>query len=338
MELLEKRNDMCGSIAARPTVFALAAAALLSGCAGSSPVITPQSAIETSRVLATAAFNPDAQHFGNDYRFIYTAQFYGNDLGVYKRSGSSLTPYETLTQGISAPQGTVTTVNGWWYVANGGDSNVLVYRTKKHGPTSSPVATLEDYGQDPVNVDVTPSRQLVAVSNSGSSSATGSVGIYLHRQTKPSRILTYGSDPLAGMGVAIDHQGNCYWSFNDPKTGSGSVVEFARCNGTGTLIVSGIPNAGGIVLDQSGDLYYVNQTTNRGFYSGIYQCKKTSHCSFFVGGFGQPTNINFDYKQKALWVADASGYIDAVDLKTGYVTKIQSAYGDPFGVAPEPGN
>ena len=101
------------------------------------------------------------------------------------------------------------------------------------------------------------------------------------------------------MGVAIDHQGNCYWSFNDPKTGSGSVVEFAGCNGTGTLIVSGIPNAGGIVLDQSGNLYYVNQTTNGSFYSGIYACKKASHCSFFVGGFGQPTNINFDYKQKA---------------------------------------
>ena len=70
---------------------------------------------------------------------------------------------------------------------------------------------------------------------------------------------------------------------NDPKSGSGSVAEFARCNGTGTLIVSGIPNAGGIVLDQSGDLYYVNQTTNGGFYSGIYQCKKISHWTFFFG-------------------------------------------------------
>ena len=223
----------------------------------------------------TSAFSTDAQHFGNDYyRFVYTAQFFGNDLGIYKRSGSSLTPYETLTQGVSAPQGTVTTMNGWWYVANGGDSNVLVYRTKKHGPTKSPVATLEDYGQAPVNVDVTPSRQLVAVSNAGSSSAAGSVSIYLDRQTKPSRILTYGSDPLQGMGVAISHQGDCYWSFNDPKTSSGSVVEFARCNGTGKLVISGIPNAGGIVLDQSGNLYYVNQTTSGSFYSGIYAVQK----------------------------------------------------------------
>ena len=134
MALLEKRNNMCGSVAARPTVFALAAVALLSGCAGSSPVVTPQSAIETSRVLATAAFNPDAQHFGNDYRFIYTAQLYGNDVSVYRRNGLTLTYLKNANKkGLSAPQGTVTTVNGWWYVANGGDSNVLIYRTKKGG-------------------------------------------------------------------------------------------------------------------------------------------------------------------------------------------------------------
>jgi hypothetical protein len=53
-----------------------------------------------------------------------------------------------------------------------------------------------------------------------------------------------------------------------------------------------------------------------------------------------PININFDMKQKYLWVADAAGYIDAVD-KNGTVVYTTSAVGGPtdppFGIAPAPG-
>ena len=62
---------------------------------------------------------------------------------VYKRRRNSykLKPYETLTSGFSAPMGTMTTPDGWWYIANSGDSNVLVYRTTRTGPPG-PKATL----------------------------------------------------------------------------------------------------------------------------------------------------------------------------------------------------
>ena len=51
--------------------------------------------------------------------------------------------------------GMVTTADGWWYIANSGDSNVLVYRTTRKGP-KGPKATLRDDGEVPVNVAVTP--------------------------------------------------------------------------------------------------------------------------------------------------------------------------------------
>jgi hypothetical protein len=267
---------------------------------------------------------------------LYTAQLYGNDLKVYTRGGSgfALTYVCTLTQGVMHPQGTVTTVNGWWYVANGGDSNVLVYRTK-HSMPEGPVSSLSDYGQVPVNVDATPSRRLVAVSNQSSTSgATGSVSVYLNRQAVPARILTFGGGTLLGQGIAITHSGDCYWSFFDPTAGSGSIVDFSDCNGSGAVIVSSIKSPGGIVLDQSDNLYYLDSST------GIYKCKKTSNCALFAAGFSDPVNINFDRHHKNLWVADASGYIDVVSPKSGQI-EYQYSTGSsdpPFGVAPEPGS
>lgn len=314
------------------TVGVFAFGALLSGCASSS--LSPGGpGLSLDRSIG---LSPDAQLYGNDKAFVYMAQLYGNDLAVYQRQGFNLKFVETLTDGVSAPQGTKATADGWWYVANGGNSNILVYRSHRKGP-EGPVATLSDPGQFPNNVDLTRSRQLVVVSNQGTISTPGSVSVYLNRQAEPSRVLTYGSNVIQGMGVALDKHGNCYWSFNDSVSQSGSIVEFAGCDGKGKVVVSGIGKAGGLAFDQHDTLYYVDQA------SGIYQCKthKKSDCALLVGGFGDPVNINFDFKHKHLWVADATGYIDAVNPKTGKILlkmKVQGGSSNPpFGIAPEPG-
>ncbi|HYL27434.1 MAG TPA: hypothetical protein VEW74_06325 [Candidatus Nitrosotalea sp.] len=318
--------------------------ALLIGCGGGSPGLISQPSSGNPALGDSIVIKRDAQHYGNDI-FVYSAQFYGNDATVYKRSGFVLTPYLTFYAGFSMPGGTVTTPNGYWYIANGGDADTLVYKTTKNGPVPLLSDTLTDYGQFPVNVDATPSRQLVAVSNEGTASMAGSVSVYLNGATSPSRILAYGSDVLQGEGVAVDHQGNCYWSFNDlTKQNGGSIVEFAACNGGGTLLISGLTNAGGIVFDQSDNLIYVDQAT------GIWECQKTSapSCANVVAVDNKvlfhPTNINFDHKDKSLWVADEQGYIDAYMLPKGNgknkKAKLEmqnSALGQPFGVAPAPG-
>ncbi|MBV9718707.1 MAG: hypothetical protein JOZ77_05280 [Candidatus Eremiobacteraeota bacterium] len=311
--------------ARRRAIPLLAVLAWLAGCG--SPPIAQQAPIGSS----VTAVRPNAQHYDDD---IYSSQPYANDATVYKRSGTTITPVETLSAGISAPQGTVATPSGWWYLTNAGDSNVLVYQTTRRGP-KGPLAKLDDSGEIPINVAASADQMLVAVSNETSaSSGTGSLSVYLNRQLRPSRILVYGSDVLQGQGVAIDPSGNCFWGFDDeshPST-AGSIVEFAGCSGPGTLVVSGITRVGGMTIDRDGNLYYIDEAT------GIYKCKGVVQCKPFASGFGLPINLNFDAGEKNLWVADATGYIYAVQPSSGRIqSKTVSIDGDPYGIAPAPG-
>lgn len=304
--------------------------ASLAGCATGSS--TP--ALRAVSSAGLAGIRPDAQHFGNDW--MYSTSPGANEATVYQRKGTSLKYHQTLSLDISSPEGSVVTRSGWWYVANGGDSNVLIYRSTSKGPTGPIGSPLDDSGEVPINVSVTPNRNLVAVSNvTSAGSGTGSVSVYVNRETQPSRVLTYGTDLLAGEGVAIDPQGNCYWSFDDASklTAVGSIVEFAQCSGSGTPVISGITSAGGLAFDHSGDLYYIDQA------GGVYKCQGISHCKLFATGFGLAVSLNFDANDRHLWVADATGYLDAVDPQTGEIeSQTISVDGDPYGIAPSPGS
>jgi hypothetical protein len=320
---------MLAATEARRTILILAAVACLAGCTAGSPSIAPQHFIGDA--TSPVAVRPDAQHYEDD---VFTSQPSADDATVYERKGTSLTPVETLSYGIAAPQGTVATPSGVWYLTNAGNSNVLIYKTTKKGPKF--IGKLDDTGEIPVNIDVTADQDLVAVSNGTSaSSGTGSVSVYLNGASQSSRVLTYGNDLLQGQGVAIDPQGNCFWAFDDESFASapGSIVEFGGCSGTGTLVISGITSAAGMTFDRYGNLYYIDEA------NGIYKCEITSDCKRFARGFGLPVNLNFDAKEKNLWVADATGYIYALDPKSGHIeSKTVSIDGDPYGIAPAPGD
>lgn len=310
-------------------VAVILATACLPSCTLGAPSIVQQPAMDGSAF--SSAFRPDAQHYEDDV--LYSSQPNNNDATVYKRQGHSITLLETV-DGLAAPQGTVATPKGFWYVTNSGKSNVLVYRTTRKGPKY--VRSLDDRGEIPNNVDVTADQQLVAVSNQTSpTSGVGSLSVYLSAASEPSRILTYGNDVLAGQGVAIDPQGNCFWSFNDLSKPSapGSIVEFDQCGGAGTLLIAGLTVAGGMTFDRAGNLYYIDEAR------GIYKCRGSAGCALFATGFGLPINLNFDAKEKNLWVADATGYLDAVDPSSGRIkSKTVSIDGDPYGIAPSPGD
>lgn len=285
------------------------------------------------------ASGPLAHFYGNDW--VSLSQPTNNEIVVYKRNPKTgtLKYYQTLGSGISNPMGMLSTPNGRTYVANGGDSNVPVYRSTRKG-FRGPIATLSDAGQIPTNVAVTPNRNLVAVSNqSTTTGGAGSVSVYLNRQNTPDHYLTYGSDPLQGEGVAIDSTGNCYWSFNDPDKLTGSIVEFYGCGGAGVPYATGILDVGGVAVDDAGNLYFVDQLL------GIWKCTAPNSCVLFLqAGLGAllfPRNINFDNAQpQNMWVTDAAGYIDAVNLQGLLFYTLQTLGGalyPPFGVAPSPG-
>lgn len=337
----------------RFSILPLALFAIVSGCASGSSGSVPGTAnvgISAPSLGVSAQPNKkggncrNADGKGGSGGVISTAQLYGHDLNVYQRGSSGGLNYLcSLTLGVQDPNGTMTTGNGWWYVANGAGENVLVYRFKK-GLPQGPVSTLADYNNYATNVALNPNRNTVAVSNLNSIYNTGgSLSIYLHRQAVPARVLTYGSSKVYGAGVALSHGGDCYWAFNagGSSSGPGSIVKFAKCNGSATLVWSGIPLVGGLAFDQSDNLYFVNSLNSSGNPAGIYKCQKTSNCSteFSVKQFMQPTNMNFDYKGKDLWVVDPGNDL-IYEVNSGgtivnhYVPEGSAA---PYGIAPEPG-
>jgi hypothetical protein len=310
--------------------LAVAALAVVAGCGSGSAV---PSLTAVSPVVLTH-IRPAAQHYGNDWMYSTTPGT--GDASVYHKKGSNLKYDKSLSVDLSSPEGSVATRSGWWYVANAGAANVLVYRSTAKGP-QGPIGTpLDDAAELPFDVAVTPSRNLVAVSNaSGVESGTGSVSVYLDRATEPSRLLTYGSDGNTGAGIAIDPHGNCYWSFNELGTASdfGSIVEFANCSGSGKLVVNSIVTAAGVAFDNRGNLYYIDETV------GVYKCRGLTNCKLFATGFGLPVSLNFDANYRHLWVADATGFLDAVNPGTGSIeSETPSVNGDPYGIAPSPGS
>lgn len=322
----------------------LASVVALGGCAGSAAnvPVASQSALASLVQPATGKGHGGG---GSGGGIIYTAQLYGNDIQIYQPKGSQLQLTGSYNSGVSAPQGSVTTPSGWLYVANSGDQDVLVYRTKKVKSGGNPTTVLEDYGQIPVNVDVIPSRNLVAVSNSGTASVSGSISVYVGRNVVPSRTLTFsiGSDIIDGYGIALDQTGNCYWGTYDLTAGQGNIVEFTGCSGSGSIVVPNVGEAGGLAFDQSGDLFYINRS---GSMPAIYACHKLGPCTpYTFNNLYEPINMNFDKHDKALWVADAAGFVDEFSVKPGKLTiteVMQYPLGSskanlPFGIAPNPG-
>ena len=331
---------------------AIAYAALAAGCASapaSLPVApgTASRAAQASEHAALAGGIPSAMLPGVAARLrptgrrgptgplrasrdVNSCQYYGNDCATYASAENVLTYSSTLTKGLVNPQGTVTDGKGNWYIANTGRSNVLVLHAKEQQTTA-----LSDAGQYPVAVSVENSARLVAVSNIYTTSyASGSVALYAGGSVTPTSTL-HVADFVEGVGIAIDPSGNCFWSYNDATLGDGVLVEFRDCAGKARTVVSGLGYAGGVAFDKHGNLYYTDQI------AGVYRCAGTRSCGLLSTGYGDPLMINFDAPSKVLWVADATGYLDAVDPQTGTILVSNPAVGGasdpPFGVAPDAG-
>jgi hypothetical protein len=272
-----------------------------------------------------------------------TAQTYHDDLNVYGvNSGGAaprskkvtLTFEESLTSGFSEPVGAVGTPGGHVYIANRGSANVVVlaYTSSNFGI----VKTLDDSGEFPYDVDANASESLVAVSNNYTTgSGAGSISLYAHGSTSPTGTLTVPGSPI-GVGVALDRTGNCFWSYIAGTSGASYIVEFPKCKGSATPIVT-LGQAGGLAFDKAGNLYYTDQSSG-----SVYKCVGTSDCGVFQKGFTDPFFINFDAGWKHLWLTDpGTATIYGLDPKSGKILSTTAAHGGasdpPFGIAADPG-
>jgi hypothetical protein len=245
--------------------------------------------------------------------WLYTCSGKADECPVYSVSGTTL-KYVKSVSSLSEPAGGAAAPRGIWYVAELSASKIAVFKSTKTGP-SGLFETLADTGQYPVDVAVNAKNQIVAVSNEETTKGgQGSVTVYLNGAKSPTSTLTYrvkGSF-FVGVGITTDAAGDCFWGVDDAELGGSSVIEFAKCAGAGTVVVSGITQVGGLAMDEAGDLYFVDEA------SGVYRCTLLASCSEIATGFIQPTMIRFDSNWTNLWLTDLSAAtIYALDPSTG---------------------
>ena len=303
-------------------IAVLAAVALASACSAPGSAPAPLPVLDASSV--SQSFAPSG--FGS---WLYTCSASTGTCATYTVSGTALTYKKTLTP-PGRPLGGFATATGTWYEALVSASDAVTYKSTTGGP-SGPTSTLADTGAAPIDVAVNTAKKLVVVSNEfGANHGPANVEVYLNGAKTPTRTLNFvpkGGQGV-GFGVATDSRGNCYWMVDDTKNFNADVVEFVGCTGNAKLLVT-TPKfgaAGGVAVDGSNNLYYVDQS------NGVYKCTGTKSCVQLAGGFSTPVFIRFDAGWKNLWLTDTgSGQIFALNPSTG---AIESTTPENGGAAP----
>ena len=307
-------------------------AALLPVLLGITLSVSAASFANASTVRAPAMTRPPAHGAAKAKGFVYACVPSENSCSVYDTNGNLV---GTLTDGLSAPAGTMANTQGLLYIANATGANVAVFA---NGGTT-PVETLADPGEEPGDVAV--SKKLVVVSNEyGISSSPPNVAVYKKGATSPSYVLN-APGAFQGIGVAIDTKGNCYWSYNADSSSGGHIIEFAGCKPKSKAVDLGLTlgDAGGLAFDGDGNLWFTDQS------SGLYRCAGVSSCTLVAGGFSDPLAIHFNKGATTLYLADPTTGIYTITgfasngrrkLHPAYVVTPFAAAINVYGVTPSP--
>lgn len=318
----------------------LASLVLIAGCSlrgsGAAPIPNQQAEQANSwldsGMGSNEVANPSA--FGT---WVYTCENFSKACDVFRSSGATLTYVKSIT-GFKTTAGTVATTGGDWYVTDWVASTIKVYRSSTSGPV--PKATLKDPGERPIDVDVDTVHKLVEVSNEFTpTQGSGSVSIYANGATLPTSNLKFQvpGGLTAGVGAAIDKNGNCFWSVYDTNKAKGYIVEFTQCKGAAKVIVQASAAFEGLAFDKNDNLFYANVSGS----AGVYKCKGLTSCKLLTK-FKQPIFVRFDAGWVHLWVTDlTAATITAVNPVTGKVEKTTPAHGGKAnptaGIAAAPG-
>ena len=323
---------MIGQHLARFAILGAACAAV-SACSTQNPVGMPAPA-RPSQFAAQNVKLPQPNSFGT---WLYTCQTSSALCSYYTRVGTMPTFYGNGNF-TGNPDGTFATTAGLWYVAERSNNVVAVYKSTSTAP-SGPIATLTASSDVPTDVAVNTAHGIVAVANVYTDSGGNNVSVYVNGATSPTRTLQFfgpGSTGGFGAGIATDSAGNCYYSVSNVQHKVFYVVEFAACNGAGTIVYTSTANdtPGGLALDGSNNLYFVDVTSQ-----SIYRCTGTSSCHVIAKGFTAISTVRFDKGWRHLWTTDVSTeYLYAMNPSTGHIiTKTRGGFfGNSIALAPGP--
>lgn len=249
---------------------AACAAAFLAGCAGSGASRTapvPPLVVQHAQALARSTLLTGAIVRARPDRspstltveaakgaLLYVSDIVSDRVYVYtypggKRIGS--------LGGFDQPQGMCVDAAGNLFVTNTGTSQIFKYA---HGGTS-PIATLNDAKQNPVDCSIDPISGNLAVTNlSSTEGGTGSVAIY--RKAKGKRTL-YRNAAFTGMYfLAYDGGGNLFVDGTHVRNGQFTLAELKRGSTQLRLVTlqgASIQTPGGVQFDGT-DLAIGDQT------------------------------------------------------------------------------
>jgi DNA-binding beta-propeller fold protein YncE len=241
-------------------------------------------------------------------------------------SGSLATYFSSGTEEVQG----VANAGKTLYVANTGDSNVLVL-----DKTGSLKTTLSDAGEYPVNVALGKKKVVYVANIFNTSFGAGNVSVYAKGATSPTSTLSAPSF-FQLIGIAVDGGGDVFVSNDTGDFTGGQVVEFPAGSSTGTVLTNiHLSIAGGLAVDPSGNLAVVDQgTTSVSIYAPPYTGSSTG--TYPVPNGGSSVGVAFDKAGANLYFADVFGTIDVDSYPGGTYEGSYTGGVEPIGVAVRP--
>jgi hypothetical protein len=271
-------------------LIAIGAVALLAGCSGGAPRLSPATefplagtrlpaapelmpapSVLLSRRMPVVSRHAQYPSWRSDDAVapeIYVVDLDSNAVKIYSALGSH--GLKGTITGLAAPQGIGVDSLGNLYVANTSAQNVLVY---KPGATS-PFLTLDDAGNFPVAVAVTLTGVVIVanICSGGGSQCTGNGSIYGYKKGATKHSTTYGtSNILSPYFVTTDAQNHVYADgLSTVVSGVPIVCEYMSGHSTCTDLGIGLNFPGGIQIDKTGDLALDDQAGSGGSTISVY--------------------------------------------------------------------
>ncbi len=226
---------------------AIALIALFAGCGGwqQSPMAAPVNSI-FSKTLANKSH-------GKELVYVSTSTTSAGAVDVYSSEGQGQAPIETITDGISVPQGLAVDSNDNLYVANSGNNTVTVYPPD----TTTPTVTYSTGVSVPYGVAVGSDGTVYIANETGSASGTGSVTEYPSGSMTPN--LTISLPYKYAFNVALDSSNHLYVSWFSLSSYSAEIYEYpTEGSSSGQNLNLALPTyifpAYAIAFDPSGNL------------------------------------------------------------------------------------
>lgn len=261
---------------------AIAVVAAIAGCnGGSGTQIAPIGS--THRSAAGSWMEPNARNG----ELLYISDAGTNDVVVYHYPSGIEAGVLT---GFNGPQGECVDKAGDIWIANTGASNLVEYA---HGGTT-PIATLPDSGQYPVDCSIDKNNGTLAATNIIARTGRhrrGSLSIYAHAMgsptiiTSPKIYLMYALGYDYNDNLFVDGRNpNKQFQFGELPAGSGAIKPITLSGATiifpgGVQFAQGKINVG----DQGGAVIF--QSTESGTVTGSTPLNASSDCvDFFIDG------------------------------------------------------